>query len=165
MVVGYSTDLLNGDVREESCNPLALIEGVNDDSENSNIDDGGIESNRDICGETYTVCGNIMIPTDLVGTPRSMAISLYDTLSPAGPPNVIVTEINNPDVIAGEPYAIEYYPLIATGDYYVFVFLYMEGGGEWTPELGIDYVGRSDTKIAFSEDAVRFDDISLVLAE
>ena len=48
-----------------------------------------------------------------------MAISLYDTLTPAGPPNVTVTEIDAPAVVAGEPYEIEFSPLIATGEYYV----------------------------------------------
>lgn len=94
-----------------------------------------------------------------------MAISLHDTLEPAGPPNVTVTEIDGPAVVAGEPYAIEFSPLIATGDYYVFVFLYMEGGGEWAPEPGIDYFGHSNAMITFGGEAVGFDDIPLVMAE
>ena len=40
-------------------------------------------------------------------------------------------------------------PVIATGDYYLWVFLYMEGGGEWQPVSGVDYVAHTDEMITF----------------
>jgi hypothetical protein len=126
-------------------------------------DDAG--TGDDPCSEEYAFCGSIAVPADLVGTPRAMAISLYDTLSPAGPPNVTVTEIDAPEVVAGEAYPVEFSPLIATGDYYVFVFLYMEGGGEWAPEPGVDYFGHTDAMLSFNGDAVLFDDIDLAMAQ
>ena len=115
------------------------------------------------CLEDYGFCGNILIPEDLTGTPKSMAISLYDSLEPAGPPNVTVSEIAIPAVKAGEPYVFEFSPLIATGSYYVWIFLYMEGGGEWMPVSGVDYTGHTSEMIVFDGSPVIFDDIALVL--
>ena len=118
-----------------------------------------------ICDEDYSFCGSLMMPADMVGAPRSMAIALYDSLEPAGPPNVTVTEIATPEVVAGEAYEIEFAPLIATGSYYIFVFLYMEGGGEWAPVSGIDYHGNTSEPIVFDGSPVMFSDINLSLAE
>ena len=106
-----------------------------------------------------------MMPSDMTGTPRSMAISLYDTLEPAGPPNVTVIEIDSPDVTAGEPFELEFSPLIATGEYYVWIFLYMEGGGEWAPVAGIDYFGHTGSTLVFDGQPVIFPDIALSMAE
>ena len=122
-------------------------------------------ASEEICSSSYGFCGNIEMPSPLVGTPRSMAISLYDTLEPAGPPNVTVIEIDAPAVADGQPYALEFSPLIATGEYYVWVFLYMEGGGEWAPVSNVDYVGHSDNMITFDGEAVNFPAITLALAE
>ena len=122
-----------------------------------------VESNS-VCEEDYAFCGNIVMPSDLTGTTRSMAIALYDSLEPAGPPAVTVTEIAAPDVTAGEPYVVEISPLVATGSYYIWVFLYMEGGGEWMPVSGIDYSGHSAEAIVFDGSAVVFDNIDLILA-
>ena len=49
-----------------------------------------------VCEEDYSFCGSFMMPSDLTGTSRSMAIALYDSLVPAGPPSVTVTEIGSP---------------------------------------------------------------------
>ena len=125
----------------------------------------GDEGGASICANEYAFCGSVEIPADLVGTPRAMAVSLYDTLNPLGPPNVTVMEIDAPEVTAGQSYEIEFEPLIATGDYYVWVFLYMEGGGEWAPEPGIDYFGHSDELISFTGAAVAFAPITLAMAQ
>ena len=118
-----------------------------------------------VCEEDYSFCGSFMMPSDLTGTSRSMAIALYDSLVPAGPPSVTVTEIAVPEVVAGEAYDLEFSPLIATGTYYIFVFLYMEGGGEWAPVSGIDYFGHSEEAIVFDGSPIVFPDINLSLAE
>ena len=118
-----------------------------------------------VCGQDYSFCGELWMPEDMPGTPRSMAISLYDTLSPAGPPNVTVTEIDAPAVAPGEMFPVEFSPLIATGEYYVFVFLYMEGGGEWAPVPGVDFFGHTTEPITFDGSPVDFPAINLEMAE
>lgn len=128
-------------------------------------EDSGTDDELGTCESDYGFCGSIEIPSPLEGTPRAMAISLYDTLTPAGPPNVTVTEIDAPAVVAGEPYEIEFSPLIATGEYYVWVFLYMEGGGEWAPVSGVDYVGHTAELVTFDREAVNFPSIVLEMAE
>ena len=138
---------------------------ADDAEDDSESDDGSAEDEVGTCGADYGFCGSIEIPTPLEGTPRAMAISLYDTLTPAGPPNVTVTEIDAPAVVAGEPYVVEFSPLIATGEYYVWVFLYMEGGGEWAPVPGVDYFGHSAETITFDRAAVNFPSITLEMAE
>ena len=133
-------------------------------SDNTTEDSGDVEETS-VCDEAYSFCGDILIPSDMVGTPRSMAISLYETLIPAGPPNVVVTEIAAPEVVAGEAYRIEFSPLIETGEYYLFVFLYMEGGGEWAPVSGIDYVGHTTQTITFDGSPITFPNITVEMAE
>ena len=146
-----------------ACGEKSEDTAVSEDTAAVDTEAPQVEGNS-VCEEDYAFCGNIVMPDDLVGTPRSMAVALFDSLEPAGPPAVTVTEIATPEVSGGEGYEIEISSLVASGSYYIWVFLYMEGGGEWMPVSGIDYSGHSADMIVFDGSPIVFDDINLVLA-
>ena len=135
--------------------------------EDPNTDTGAAdESTEDsLCAEDYSLCGDLIIPSDFTGTPRSLAIVLYSNIPPAGPPDGIVTEIDSPELSAGDSFPIRVGPVLFNGDYYIWVNLYMEGGGEWAPVNGVDYVGSTEDPVFFDGTAVSFTDIRLGLAE
>ena len=117
-----------------------------------------------VCSEDYSLCGDITIPDEFAGSTRSLAIVLYSSVPPAGPPDGIITEIDSPTLSAGGTYPVRVLPALFNGDYYVWVNLYMEGGGEWLPVNGIDYTGSTSDPISFDGSPVSFDDIALSLA-
>ena len=112
-----------------------------------------------MCGEDYSVCGDILIPESLNGTPRSLAVALYTSVPPAGPPDGIVAEIDGPDIQPGYRYPIRELPVLFTGEFYVWINLYMEGGGEWLPVNEIDYTGSTAQPIPFDGSPIQLDDI------
>jgi len=135
----------------------ASVDEVEDDTDPDGND-------AEICSEDYSLCGNITIPAGFSGSTRSMAIVLYGTIPPAGPPDGIIAEIDTPVLTAGDSYPVRVLPALFNGDYYVWVNLYMEGGGEWLPLNGIDYTGSTSDPISFDGSAVSFEDIPLNLA-
>ena len=140
--------------------------GDNGGGDDGVVDDTDTEEEVDdsLCAEDYSLCGDITIPGDYTGTPRSMAIVLYSSVPPAGPPEGIIAEIENPDLTAGATFPVRVLPALFNGEYYVWVNLYMEGGGEWAPVNDVDYVGYSAEPVVFDGTAISFDDISLSIA-
>ena len=116
------------------------------------------------CGEDYGFCGSLKVPTDFVGTPRSLAIALYETIPPAGPPNATLAEIDAPELLAGSCYTVEIHPMLEQGTYYLWANLYMEGGGEWVPVSGVDYTAASEAPLELDGSATVFEDLTLELA-
>lgn len=117
-----------------------------------------------VCDEEYSFCGDILIPADFTGTPRSLAVALYTTVPPAGPPNYTVISIDAPSMKAGERYPVRVQPMLETGDYFIWVNLYMEGGGTWLPVNDVDYTGVSAASITFDGTSYVFDDITVAPA-
>ena len=87
---------------------LSLIGCTADTSSDSGAGDAEVQVNSDylemdgvdssMCGEDYSVCGDLLIPDTFTGTPRSLAVALYTSIPPAGPPAGIVAEIDGPDI-------------------------------------------------------------------
>ena len=148
-------------------------DGGDDSSGDVSGDDDGTADDTDtddevddsVCAEDYSLCGDITIPGDYTGTARSLALVLYTSIPPAGPPDGIITEVANPDLAAGGTFPVRVLPALFNGEYYVWVNLYMEGGGEWAPVNDVDYVGYTEEPVVFDGTAISFDDISLSLAE
>ena len=116
------------------------------------------------CQDEYALCGTIDLPADFRGETRNLAIALYDSIPPAGPPAYIVEEIEYPNMAAGYSYEIAVTPVLASGEYYIWFNLYMEGGGEWVPVNDVDYTGSTSTPVLFDGTPVEFKDISMELA-
>ena len=159
--VNATTDATDAEFEEAT-------EGADDESEDTEDATGDYaasEVDNSVCAEEYSLCGDISIPSDFGGTTRSMAIVLYSSVPPAGPPDGIIAEVTAPELAAGGTYPVRVLPALFNGDYYIWVNLYMEGGGEWAPVNGIDYAGYTATPITFDGSPVSFEDISLTLAE
>ena len=139
----------------------------------TNNDDGNLSADdylemddvdNSMCGEEYSVCGDVLIPPSIAGGARSIAVVLYNSVPPAGPPDGIVAEIENPNVMGGYRFPIRELPVLFTGEYYLWVNLYMEGGGEWVPVNGVDYTGYTKEPVVLDGSPISFDDISLEIA-
>ena len=165
LMIGCDKPADDSGVSIKDDNDAADTETVDDSNDDDDADDTNSDGADDaICSEDYSLCGNITLPAEFSGSTRSLAIVLYGTIPPAGPPDGIIAEIDTPLLTAGDSYPVRVLPALFNGDYYVWVNLYMEGGGEWLPVNGIDYTGSTSDPISFDGSAVSFEDIPLNLA-
>ena len=116
------------------------------------------------CAEEYAFCGNLKVPEDFTGTTRSLALALYETIPPAGPPNATLAEIEAPDMVPGSCYTVVVQPMLEQGNYYLWANLYMEGGGSWVPVNDIDYTAASAEPLELTGSTMVFEDLTLTLA-
>jgi len=129
--------------------------GLEDSSEDDAGDDDDAGSDADPleeadCEQDSVFCVALVVPEDYAGNPRNLFVGLYDSLPPLGPPTVFLFDEDAPDFTPGE--AIEMYlqdDVPDSGEYFLFSVLYDQGGGEWMPEPGIDYVATSDAPYVF----------------
>ncbi len=117
-----------------------------------------------ICQQEYSFCGDIIPPAAFTGAPRSLAIALYTTVPPAGPPDAILAEIEAPALAPCERFPVIVQPMLETGEYYVWANLYMEGGGSFIPVNGVDYTGVTDSTQTFDGSPFLSPDLRLNLA-
>lgn len=118
-----------------------------------------------ICDEMFSLCGDILIPSTFEGETRSLAVALYTTIPPAGPPDAILAEIDAPELSPNQRYPLVITPFLQTGEYYIWLNLYMEGGGTFVPLEGIDYTGATPEPMTFDNSPAYFGEILLELAE
>jgi hypothetical protein len=103
----------------------------------------------------------MLAPNDLTGTPKAIALALYRQLPPTASPDVLITQINTPSVKPGERYPIRVHPFLDSGEYYVWVNLYMEGGGAAKPVNGVDYTGSLSEPVVFDGRPIELPDLVL----
>ena len=137
-------------------------DGSDDWSDDDYLDMDGVDNS--MCSDQYSICGDILIPPSIIGEARSLAMVLYSTVPPAGPPDGIVAEISGPDIMGGYRFPIREVPVLFSGEYYLWVNLYMEGGGEWVPVNGVDYTGYAAEPVVLDGSPASFQDITLELA-
>ena len=116
------------------------------------------------CSQDYAMCSTISVPNDFQGTPRNLTLALYAELPPVGPPDVVLAQVESPEIGIDTDYNVELHPITASGDYHLYISLYMEGGGEWLPEAGIDYALTTEP-ITFDGASVDLGELELILAE
>ena len=80
-----------------------------------------------------------------------------------GPPSVMLTPIDKPEVIASGIYDAMF-DVDADGDYFAYIVLYDEEGGQWMPEPGTDYLVETDEAVTFDGSPVNLGKLDLVLA-
>ena len=113
------------------------------------------------CGKEYSVCGYLRVPGDFVGNVRSIAVALYKEIPPTASPDVLITEIDSPSMVAGELYPIRAYPFLDSGEYKLYIIVYMEGGGSARPANDIDYIGYISESFVFDGQPIDFGEITL----
>ena len=116
---------------------------------------------EDLCGQEYSVCGSVRIPANFEGQPVSLAVGLYREPTPAGSPDVVLTQIDAPSIAPGETYPIRVYPFLSTGEFYLWTFVYVEGGGTNRPVNGVDYMGRAEMIMNFDGQALEFESVDI----
>ena len=143
---------------------LATTESDDITEESDVVDYQPDEVDTSFCQDQYAMCGTIDLPEDFRGETRNLAVALYDSIPPAGPPIYIAQEIEYPNMAAGYSYEIAIPTVLANGEYYIWFNLYMEGGGEWLPVNDVDYTGSTSTPVVFDGTPIEFKDISMELA-
>jgi len=117
------------------------------------------------CTEGGSVCALLHVPTSLTSTPRQLAVGFYETLPVTGPPDYMADLIDDPEISATHPLPFEVHDCLKKpAEYYLYFVLYMQGGGSWIPEAGVDYIARTQDKMMFGAGPVNLDDITLTLA-
>lgn len=152
---------------------LALGCGDDDDDDDGDGTDADADSDSDADADTdsdsdtdagYTVTATVSVPSGFDATPVKIGAHFYDSLPPAGPPSVMGEIIDDPEIGVDTPYDLEMTGVEAEGDYFLYVVLYVEGGGDTMPSPGVDYVGESE-QLTFGEGDVDAGEIELALAE
>ncbi len=118
----------------------------------------------EVCDQEYSACGYVGLPASFSDTPRQFLVALFSSLPAEGPPNSVLMRIDAPSVRAGERYPVRIHPVLESGEYFIFTTLYVDGGGEFQPVVGTDYVGASKTKLNFDGTALEFGDIDMTVA-
>jgi hypothetical protein len=97
----------------------------------------------------------ISLPDGFSGTPTKLMVTLADSLPVTGPPAAVLATINNADadgdgtgdveeILNPERDLVLALPDVGVvGTYHVVVALYMEGGGQFQPVPGVDYMAAS----------------------
>jgi len=116
---------------------------------------------EDLCGQEYSVCGYVHVPSNFEGTVKSIAVALYREVPPRGSPDVLITQIDSPSMFGGELYPIRAYPFLDTGEYKLYIIVYMEGGGSARPANEIDYTGYIPESFIFDGQPIEFGEITL----
>lgn len=121
--------------------PLALAAcGGEDDP----MDGGG--GGTEACTEAHSLCATLHVPDDYGATPVQVIVGFFNELPPVGPPADVAAIVEEPSIAAGLPHEVEIHGMTTEGKYFIYVALYNEGGGMFTPKAGVDYVWGSDAK-------------------
>ena len=116
------------------------------------------------CSEASVFCVSLVVPEDYEGSPRNLFVGLYESLPPAGPPNVFLFDEDAPDFTPGEAIELALSDDVPdSGEYFLFSVLYDQDGGEWMPEPGIDYVATSEEPYVFDGEGMDVGEVSFSL--
>ena len=131
-----------------------------------NVADGSTDAstNRDAAPAAKASLA-LRVPSTYTGTARQIVMVVEPTLPPMGPPAAILLQENAPTVTAGATLSVAGDPSGVTGDYYVLVVLFMQGGGTQAPKSGVDYVATSAAKVHFDGTSVDLGTLDLALAK
>ena len=145
---------------------LPLMSCADEATESAPVEEMPISTGPEIpglenCGQEYSVCGYLRVPSDFTGKVRSIAVALYKEIPPTASPDVLITEIDDPSIVAGELYPIRAYPFLDTGEYKLYIIVYMEGGGSARPANNIDYIGYIAESYVFDGQPIDFGEITL----
>jgi len=126
--------------------------------------DGGDDQPADgPCTANKSMCMTLHVPDDYAATPVKIIAGFYDSLPPSGPPAGVAKIVDNPAIAAGMPFEFEADEMMTSGDYFVYVVLYNEGGGNFVPVSGVDYVVQSASKVHVGGGPVNLGDMTVSL--
>ena len=126
------------------------------------------------CTEDGEICITLKMPAELAAEPLSLVIAFYESLPPMTPPSIfppfqVADEaLTALGLTGGMEHTFKMPGITDTGDYFVYVVLYMPDGGlaTWQPLAGTDYVTESAEPITLTGQALNIDGVwELTLAE
>jgi protoheme ferro-lyase len=115
-----------------------------------------------------SLVATVSAPSSLDGTMSSLVLALASSLPMTGPPAATLATIPNEDTDndgvpdlekifgPGRELVLSFADVGVTGEYHVVAMLYMEGGGQYQPVPGIDYMTNS-AKLPFGGGQVEVD--------
>ncbi|MBW2278144.1 MAG: hypothetical protein JRF63_11665 [Deltaproteobacteria bacterium] len=129
--------------------------GCGDDDDST---DGGADSGGDTDTDTDTdtdsdpgpdiVTATITVPTEFEAVPDQLVAYFHQWYPPAGDPAATAGNFTAPEIGPGTPFALEIDHAGLTGAYYLWVVLYIDGGGAGvSPVQGVDWIGGSSTPL------------------
>jgi len=120
-----------------------------DDDSDAGADSGGdsdadtdADSDSDVGPDVVTA--TITVPGDFDAEPDVLVAYYYQWYPAAGDPAAVAGSFNAPDIGPDTPFELELDHAGLSGAYYLWVVLYVDGGGGGTsPVQGVDWVGGS----------------------
>jgi hypothetical protein len=106
----------------------------------------------------------LQVPASYSGAPRELAIIGVKKLPVGGPPDAVFLVDDKPAPAAGQAMALTLDTSAAMGDLYVVAVLYQQGGGQFTPKSGVDYVAQSAQTFHFTGAPIALGTLTLTLA-
>ena len=131
--------------------------GCASDGDDAPIGDGA-------CTEPGSLCATLRVPADYTATPVKIIVGLYESLPPLGPPNGVAAVIEMPTISPTQPYALEARDVMPAGDWYLYIALYNQGGGQFQPVPGIDYVVQTSDKVPVGGGALNMPEMTFAVA-
>jgi hypothetical protein len=117
------------------------------------------------CTEANSLCTLIRLPADFNETPDHLAAAFIEKVPPTGVPAAMAALIEDPAIGVDKPFTLTVDKCLEKPEeYYLYVILYVKGGGMWEPTPGKDYVGHSEKK-KFGADPVNLPEITLTVAQ
>lgn len=129
--------------------------------------EGDDDNSAGPCVNDKSLCAELHLPADFTGKPVKIIAGFYPSQVPAtgpsGPPAGVAAIMENPVISKDMPLAMDAEEIMTKGDYYVYVVLYNEGGGNFVPVKNIDYVAQSSSKVHVGDGPVNLGDLTFSL--
>lgn len=124
---------------------------------------GGTGGMADVCAAQNSLCFDLNVPADLMGTPKSLAVVGYKMLPPMAPDAIFQFGGPVTDIKPGATVPVKIADVTQMGQFYVVAVLFMEGGGVMAPKPGVDYQGMSAMPVDFTGAPATTDPITLMI--
>lgn|GEM_PF-2249579 len=115
-----------------------------------------------LCSQDFALCGDVLIPHPFEQGTELIAIGLYRSLPPMGPPYSVVIREEAPKIEAGGRFKLRMHPVLEEGELYLWVSLLTEGSVSVLPRRWDDFTGFTPEPLSFDGGPVVFEDIRLV---
>lgn len=106
----------------------------------------------------------LQVPASYTGTARQLAVVGVQHVPVAGPPDSVFLLDSMPMPQSGQAMTLALDTSSATGALYVVAVLYQQGGGQYSPQSGVDYVAQSASTFDFTGAAMDLGSLDLVIA-
>jgi hypothetical protein len=133
--------------------------GDDDDDTDAGADSGGdTDTDTDTDADTDPgpdiVTATITVPSDFEATPEQLVAYFHQWYPPAGDAAATAGSYMSPEIGPDTPFELETDHAGLDGAYYLWVVLFVEGGGEGaSPVQGVDWVGGSPVPLSLGTGA------------